>query len=1011
MATRYWVGGTGNWSDATNHWATASNGTPNSANLPTSADDVVFDANSNTGTTAFTVTVDGTLASPSICANFSTSSLDGAMTVSMSATAVLYCYSSMTLPAANLTWTGVSGAALYFVSNTTGKIITTNGVTLTLTHLIFAGVGGAWTLGSAISCNILYTNYGTFNTGNFNITCNGFVRNQSSSAGTVNLGSSAITCSGTTAVSMIATSFTFNAGTSTITCSNAAPTFTGAGFTFYNVSFTSAASGIITIAGVNTFNNFTVTSRNATGIKNLALSNNQTISGTLTLGVANTAIRRIRVYSPTTGVQRTITLNGTLATMADCEFRDIATAGTAGTWSGTRIGNGLNNSGITFDAAKTVYWNLAGTQNWSATGWATSNNGTPAVNNFPLAQDTAVFTEAGAAGTVNMDIGWFIGTLQMADGVSNRTTAFTFGLSSNIPQFHGNVTLFSNLVITATAPSLDFYGYGISQTFTSANITLPTSININALGGTFRINNNLTLDTTFTFTLTQGTLDLTNNGAGNYKLTTGLFSSSNSNTRSIAFGTGNITVTGNSAVIWNTNTATGFTYTGTPTVNCTYAGSTGTRTIAFNAISTGGTESNALSLNVTAGSDIVTFGGSGRSYKNINFTGFTGSYTNSAVTFFGNIIFGSGMTVSSGATQISFSATSGTQQITTNDNTLDFPITQNGVGGTVQLQDNLTMGSAYTLTLTNGTLDLNNKNVSVGLFSSNNSNTRSLLMGSGTFTLTGTGTVWAMATTTGMTLVPATSTIVFNGSGIGTFNSGGLTYNNLTQASSNDLTIFLSNTFNTISNTVSPTTITFQQGQTTTVSNFNVNGTAGNLVTINSSTAGTQGIISKASGTVNVSYVSLQDNNATGGAIWQAPSNQGNTIVSNVTGWFTSALYADAVTENSQPADVSTTQTNFNSDVTEDSQPADSSTVQAIFKPAIIESMTNVDIMSVQAKINRFVNENMVMLEQSVGYGWFKVVNSQTITWTNVNNAQSVTWTNVGNTQNPNWVQINNKQP
>jgi hypothetical protein len=44
MATYFWVGGTGNWSDATNRGATSSGGTPNAANVPTSADDVVFDA-------------------------------------------------------------------------------------------------------------------------------------------------------------------------------------------------------------------------------------------------------------------------------------------------------------------------------------------------------------------------------------------------------------------------------------------------------------------------------------------------------------------------------------------------------------------------------------------------------------------------------------------------------------------------------------------------------------------------------------------------------------------------------------------------------------------------------------------------------------------------------------------------------------------------------------------------------------------------------------------------------
>jgi hypothetical protein len=179
------------------------------------------------------------------------------------------------------------------------------------------------------------------------------------------------------------------------------------------------------------------------------------------------------VFSSFTGLQRTITLNGTLATLSDVDFRDITVAGTVATpWTGTRLGNCLNNSGITFDAPKTVYWNLAGTQNWSATGWATTNNGTPALNNFPLAQDTAVFTEAGAAGTVTIDQPWQIGALQMADGISNRTTAFTLATGTTSVNFYKNITLFSNLTITGTG-GLGIAGQGTTQTITSAGVSFP----------------------------------------------------------------------------------------------------------------------------------------------------------------------------------------------------------------------------------------------------------------------------------------------------------------------------------------------------------------------------------------------------------------------------------------------------------------------------------------------------------------------------------------------------------
>ena len=46
-AERYWVGGSGNWSDDDTHWATTSGGAPADGNVPTSADNAHFNADSN----------------------------------------------------------------------------------------------------------------------------------------------------------------------------------------------------------------------------------------------------------------------------------------------------------------------------------------------------------------------------------------------------------------------------------------------------------------------------------------------------------------------------------------------------------------------------------------------------------------------------------------------------------------------------------------------------------------------------------------------------------------------------------------------------------------------------------------------------------------------------------------------------------------------------------------------------------------------------------------------------
>ena len=156
-------------------------------------------------------------------------------------------------------------------------------------------------------------------------------------------------------------------------------------------------------------------------------------------------------------------------------------------------------------------------------------------------------------------------------------------------------------------------------------------------------------------------------------------------------------------------------------------------------------------------------------------------------------------------------------------------------------------------------------------------------MGSGTWTITGSGaTAWNCATSTNLT-VTGTGVISMSSASAKTFAGGNVTtWPVLRNAGAGALTISGNNTFTTIENTVQPTTFTFTSGTTQTVTNFNVNGSFGNLVTINSSSAGSQATLSKPSGTVVSNYVSIRDSNATGGAAWIANFS---TNVSNNTGW------------------------------------------------------------------------------------------------------------------------------
>jgi hypothetical protein len=708
MATFYWVGGSGNWdATTTTNWASSSGGS-GGAGVPTSTDDVVFDANSSGGG-AFAVTVTGTTSAPAICKDFTASSLSNAMTLAFGGGNILDFTGNFTVPASNFS-TSASGSAneIRPQASASGLTITTNGVAFTGITFRFLGpvvAGGGYVLGSAITCNGFVVNGGDFDSANYNITlASTFGRTSNFAPTTMNVGSSSISSSNASPVSFTATDdLTFNAGTSTITCSNGNPTFTGGSQTFYNLTFSSAANGFATINGDNTFNDLIFTSRTSTGVRFVTLGGDQTVSGTLTFGTGNTNIRKVQVGSSINGTQRTITANGTLSSLNDVSFRDIAAAGTVSTpWTGTRIGSGGNISNITADAPKTVY--RVGTGDWAANQWSLSSGGAVNLDNFPLPQDAIIFDNNTASGTHTMPTtGFWQGSLDC----SAVTSAITIANGNTNPQWHDDITLDSDITITATGGSWVFAkpSGGGAQVITPAGVTFAPGLTFASPAGV-QFAADITTDRAAT--LTSGTLDL-----NDFDLTCLTFASNNANTRSIDFATSSeINVTGNDTTIFSVATGTGYSYTGTPKVNFTYSGSTGTRIIAGISEALGGTESNVFNYYITAGSDIVSLPaispGDIRLFGTVNFTGFSGTLASSTGEriIYGDMVISSGMTLDASDYGFEFAATSGTQEITTAGKTFDFPVTVNAPSATVQLQDALTMGSTRTLTLTAGTLEL-----------------------------------------------------------------------------------------------------------------------------------------------------------------------------------------------------------------------------------------------------------------------------------------------------------------
>ena len=204
-------------------------------------------------------------------------------------------------------------------------------------------------------------------------------------------------------------------------------------------------------------------------------------------------------------------------------------------------------------------------------------------------------------------------------------------------------------------------------------------------------------------------------------------------------------------------------------------------------------------------------------------------------------------------------------------------------GGLRLVNSNLTCSGGSTLS--GGTLDLNNLTFSVGVsfLGGIGSLPRDITFNGGTLLVgnafTGGGTNYTTTAGTGSGVISMTRATAK------TFTGGNATYNcALNQGGAGNLTITGSNTFDDITNSVQPATILFTAGTTQTVNNFTLSGTSGNLITIDSTTA-SQYTLSKASGTVAVSYLDVRDSNATGGATWNAFTGDGNVNGGNNTGW------------------------------------------------------------------------------------------------------------------------------
>jgi hypothetical protein len=535
--TVYWnLAGVRGWAE--NGWAITSGGSPSTDYFPLPQDTGVV----NNASAITTLTTDSAI--PYV-GNVDFSARTTAFTFSLAPISIT-CYGN---------WTNGSGVT-YLSSNV---ITFSGGGTQTITSagrtfscpITVDTYGGTVQLADAlnIGTNTLTVTNGTFTTNGYTVTA-GAISSSNSNVRTINLGASSVALSLSSGlVFNTVTNLTFNAGSSQITISvntSGTSTVNFGGLTYNNLTFTNASSSTltVTISGQNTFANLTLAGTSASAnIQIFSFLADQIITGTLTCAGAS-AVQRVFLRSDTLGIQRRLTVNAISAT--DCDFRDINLDGNASGATPTRAGNCGGNSGINF-STKTVYWNLAGAQNWSATGWADSSGGTPAINNFPLAQDTAVFDEAGAAGTVTLTVAaWNIGTFD----ASNRSSAMTFSAGAPNPTVYGDWKFGTGVTSSSATGTITFSKNG-TQTITSNGVQFGCPITINHPSGTVQLADALSLGATRTLTVTTGTFN-----AVTYNVTAGLFTLSGTATRTIRMGSGTWTASGVGAVwsvVNNTN--------------------------------------------------------------------------------------------------------------------------------------------------------------------------------------------------------------------------------------------------------------------------------------------------------------------------------------------------------------------------------------------------------------------------------------------------------------------------
>jgi len=407
--------------------------------------------------------------------------------------------------------------------------------------------------------------------------------------------------------------------------------------------------------------------------------------------------------------------------------------------------------------------------------------------------------------------------------------------------------------LTIAASGVDVTGWtgtitiNVANTLNTNGATLGAPLSLSSGGSNVGLGSNFT--STKAVTVTLGTLNL--NGK---VLTCASLTSASGQT--VNFGTGGSVVV---------NTASGGSFSLDLSGTTTNPGPVTVNAGTFSTLV--GPGSAGIALTLTSSSSAATVTLQAGKVSSLTLTGFTGT-----VNVNGSLIVASSLTLptslgggSGGWTGTGALTVQGT--LTTNGRTIG-----GNLSSLTPNNANLVLGSNVTVA---GTLDFQDtSSIAVGAytltvdrinFTTTDVNYPSVTMSGGRIVVTGSGVSAVGAATFGVN-----SIVEFTTAASRTLAGNGSAFPNLTIINSaGTLTITQGITVGTIS--ASTGVIQIESGRTLTVSNVSLSNS-----TLRSATAGTPATISKASGTVNFTGMTFRDITATGGAVWNAYTSNGN---------------------------------------------------------------------------------------------------------------------------------------